>query len=239
MKVVIFAGGRGTRIAAESSIRPKPMIQIGGEPLLMHIMKIYENYGLNDFIICTGYKGEQIEDYIGALPKDSNLQIEVVNTGVETMTGGRLKRIESRIDTEEFMLTYGDGLADIDLNELLFFHHQKEKICTMTIVQPQSRFGIVDVSDDGVVNEFTEKPKADGTWINGGFFVLNKRIFNYLDDDSDNIMWEAEPLNALVKDTALVAFKHRGFWKCLDTPRDKDELEQVWKNNSNWSNVNT
>ena len=162
----------------------------------------------------------------------------MVDTGVETMTGGRLKRIESKIDTEEFMLTYGDGLADIDLNELLSFHHQKEKICTMTIVQPQSRFGIVDVSDDGVVNEFTEKPKSDGTWINGGFFVLNKQIFDYLESDSDHIMWEAEPLNALVKDTTLVAFKHRGFWKCLDTPRDKDELEQVWKNNSNWRNVN-
>ncbi len=238
MKVVIFAGGRGTRIAEESSVRPKPMIKVGGEPLLFHIMKIYANYGFDDFVICSGYKGEQIMEYANSIRDKFSYKINVVDTGIETMTAGRLKRISKFIDTDNFMLTYGDGVADIPIDELINYHKQKGKICTMTIVQPQSRFGIIDVDDDGLVNDFTEKPKEDGTWINGGFFVLNKSIFNYLSEDVDQIMWEAEPLNALVRNKELVAYKHRGFWKCLDTPRDKDELEKLWQLNQSWKNVN-
>lgn len=254
MKVVIFAGGRGTRIAEESSLRPKPMIEIGGKPILWHIMKIYAAYGHTEFIICLGYKGWMIKEYFvnyfihnADLTVDlGNNSVEVhqnnaepfkvslVDTGLDTMTAGRLKRVLPYTNNEPFMLTYGDGVCDVDINDLIAFHRNSGKICTMTSIQAGSRFGVINMKEDGTITSFEEKPKDSGTWINGGFFVINPEIRNYLDYDADDMMWERQPMFDLAKDGQIAAYKHHGFWKCMDTLREKEEMEELWQHNPLW-----
>ena len=257
MKVVIFAGGKGTRISEESHLRPKPMIEIGGKPILWHIMKSYAAYGHNEFIICLGYKGYMIKEYFLNYHyhnadvtvdlsdnsvevhknKAENFKVTLVDTGLETMTAGRLKRIEPYIrPCEDFMLTYGDGVSDINIDKELNYHRSHGKVCTMAIVQPGSRFGVLDMDENNVVRNFIEKPKEDGAWINGGFFILKPEVFRYLHDDADDIMWEAQPLDDLTKDGNLVAYKHHGFWKCMDTMRDNRDLNKLWENDPKWKN---
>lgn len=248
MKVVIFAGGLGTRISEESYLRPKPMIEIGEKPILWHLMKIYEAQGFNEFIICLGYKGFMIKQYfmnyyLYSSDVTFNLQtnsfevhqtntekfrVTLVETGLMTRTAGRLKRVERYVGNEEFMLTYGDGLADVNLNNLIEYHHSHGKIATVTAVQPAGRFGLLGMEDDERVTSFKEKPLGDGGWINGGFFVLKPEIFSYLPDGADDCMWEEYPLETVSHDGQLMAYKHHGFWKCMDAMRDKDELENLW-----------
>lgn len=256
MKVVLFAGGRGTRIAEESVLRPKPMIEIGGKPILWHIMKSYAAFGHNEFIICLGYKGSMIKEYFinyfmhnADVTVDlSNNSVEVHNkfaepfkvslieTGLDTMTAGRLKRVLPYIGKERFMLTYGDGLCNVDINQLINFHEKTGKICTMTAIQANSRFGVINMEDSGAINGFEEKPADSGTWINGGFFVIEPSIAQYLHQDADDIMWERQPMNDLAKDAQIAAFRHHGFWKCMDTIREREELEEMWLNNPAWKN---
>lgn len=255
MKVVIFAGGMGTRISEESHLRPKPMIEIGGLPILWHIMKIYSSYGYNDFIVCCGYKGHMIKEYfanyfthnanftidlsnnqqvIHDAPHES-FKVTMIDTGLETMTAGRLKQVLPYTDNKPFMLTYGDGVADVDIKALVDFHQSHHKLCTMTTIQPSSRFGVVNMDNDATVLQFEEKPEDSGTWINGGFFVINPEIANYLSDSNINdVMWERQPLHDLANDKQIVGYKHRGFWKCMDTMRDKEELEKLWQTNPLW-----
>ena len=249
MKVVILAGGFGTRISEESHLKPKPMIEIGEKPIIWHIMKIYEHYGYNDFIICLGYKGYIIKEFfinyfyhnsdvtidlnsnkieVHKSNKDS-FKVTLVDTGINTKTAGRIKRIKEYISPgESFMLTYGDGVADIKINDLVQFHKSHNKIATVTSVQPAGRFGSLDIDNNMKVTKFIEKPIGDGYWINAGFFVLNYRVFDYLNGNLDNEMWEDSPLENLAKDDQLFCFKHNGFWKCMDALRDKQELEQIW-----------
>ncbi len=255
MKVVIFAGGMGTRISEESHLRPKPMIEIGEKPILWHIMKIYEAYGFNDFIICLGYKSQVIKDYfLNYFMYNSDVSIDLatnqmtvhntdtntfkvtlVETGFNTMTAGRLKRVQKYVGNEEFMLTYGDGVSDINLKELLKFHHQHGKIATVTAIQPDAKYGVMEIADSTHVSHFREKAKADMGWINGGFFILKPEVFNYLDGEMDNVMWEDSPLEGLTRDQQLMAYKHHGFWKCMDALRDKVELEKEWNSgNAPW-----
>ena len=252
MKVVILAGGLGTRLSEETTLRPKPMVEIGGMPILWHIMKIYSTQGFNDFIICLGYKGYVIKEYFANyfLHKSdvtidlSNNQIEVhdsqaepwrvtlVDTGVDTMTGGRIKRIKTHVNNETFMLTYGDGVGDIDLEKLLSVHRGNRVSCTVTAVQPQGRFGSLNI-DGEKVKSFVEKPKGDGSWINGGFFVCEPQVFDYIENDSS--IWEKEPLEELANSNQLGTTKHFGFWKPMDTLRDKQELEMLWQSgNAPW-----
>lgn len=249
MKVVIFAGGLGTRLMEETESRPKPMVEIGGKPMLWHIIKSYLNYGFDDFIICLGYKGYMIKEYFNNyflhnsdLTIDirnnrtttlkshaENFKVTLVDTGLNTKTAGRLKRVQKYLDNQTFMLTYGDGLADINLAELLEWHQSHGKIATLTTVQPSGRFGWLDINLDGVVAGFKEKPEGDGGfWINGGFFVLEPEVFSHIPDNSDEIMWEEEPMQNLVANSALCAYKHGGFWKCMDALRDKIELDKLW-----------
>jgi glucose-1-phosphate cytidylyltransferase len=250
MKVVIFAGGLGTRISEETDVRPKPMVEIGGKPILWHIMKMYNHYGFNDFIICLGYKGYIIKEYFmnyflhnsditidiknnSVEVHDSNseaFKVTLVETGLETKTAGRLKKVQKYIGNEDFMLTYGDGVCDVDLQKLYEFHQSHQKIATVTSVQLAARFGGIDLDENGEVTNFREKAKDDSKWINGGFFVLKPEVFNYLEGDMSQVMWEEAPLDALVKDHQLVAYQHFGFWKCMDALRDKIELEDLWKN---------
>jgi glucose-1-phosphate cytidylyltransferase len=254
MKVVILAGGFGTRISEESHLKPKPMIDIGDKPILWHIMKIYEHYGFNDFIICAGYKSEIIKKYFyDYFLINSDLSIDlsnnnivihnnckekfkvtIVDTGLNTKTSGRIQQIESYIDTDNFFLTYGDGLSDININKLKEFHLKHNKIATLTAIQPEGRFGVINFEEDGLVQNFKEKPIGDGGWINGGFFVFNKKIFNYFKPDAENIMLEAQPLVDITNDNELMAYKHYGFWKAMDALRDKSELEEIWKNDPKW-----
>jgi glucose-1-phosphate cytidylyltransferase len=257
MKVVIFAGGLGTRISEETDVRPKPMVEIGGNPILWHIMKIYSHYGFNDFIICLGYKGYVIKEYfmnyfmhnsdiaidlgnnqmevLGT--KSENFKVTLVDTGLTTKTAGRLKKIQRYIGNDDFMLTYGDGVCDVNLADLLTFHKSNNKIVTVTAVQPDARFGGMDLNNKGIVNAFREKAKNDAQWINGGFFVLKSAVFDYLKTDMNNTMWEDEPLEKLTADKELVAYKHHGFWKCMDALRDKIELNELWENNdAPWKN---
>ena len=223
MKAVILAGGYGTRISEESSLKPKPMIEIGGKPILWHILKIYSNYGINEFIICCGYKGNKIKEYFGNI--DSTLwDVELVDTGLHTMTGGRLKRIQDHID-DTFCVTYGDGLSDIDINNLISFHREKKSLATLTAIHPPERFGVLNLSGD-YVTEFHEKHSGESSWINGGFFVFEPGIFDYLRDDSTVL--EKAPLETLAKEKKLSAFKHNGFWYPMDTLRDKKHLENLW-----------
>ena len=230
MKAVILAGGYGTRISEESYLKPKPMIEIGGKPILWHILKIYSNYDINEFIICCGYKGEQIKEYFDKL--DSTLwDIQLVDTGLDTLTGGRLKRIQDHID-DTFCVTYGDGLSDIDINRLISFHKEKKSLATLTAIHPPERFGVLNLSGDYVM-EFHEKHGGQTSWINGGFFVFEPEIFDYLRDDSTVL--EKTPLETLAKEKKLTAFQHNGFWYPMDTIRDKKHLENLWaSNNAPW-----
>ena len=251
MKVVIFAGGLGTRLAEETEIKPKPMVEIGGKPILWHIMKTYSSFGFNDFIICLGYKGYAIKEYfMHYFMHNSDMTIELgnnkvdihysntesfkvtlVDTGLETKTAGRLKRVQKYIGNEDFMLTYGDGVADINISKLIEFHKSHGKIGTVTAIQPEAKFGGMVLNDNNSVASFKEKPTGDGRWINGGFFVLKPEIFDYLPENADSIMWEEFPLEKLTNDNNLIAFQHKGFWKCMDALRDKIELESLWKTN--------
>ncbi len=246
MKVVILAGGFGTRLSEETVNLPKPMVEIGGKPILWHIMKIYSHYGYNDFIICLGYKGYIIKEYFmnyfmhmsditvdlsnGGIKvhnsKAENWKVTLVDTGLDTMTGGRIKRIKDHLNGERFMLTYGDGVADVNINSLVKFHESHERLATITAVQPSGRFGALRINDDKKVENFVEKPAGDGAWINGGFFVLEPQVIDYIKDD--NTSWEREPLENLTKESQLFAYKHEGFWKPMDTLRDKIELERLW-----------
>ncbi len=256
MKVVIFAGGKGTRISEESHLKPKPMIEIGGKPILWHIMKNYAAYGHNEFIICCGYKGYVIKEYFyNYFLHNSDLSIDLSNnditihnsnaedfkvtlveTGLETMTAGRLKRVQQYVGKERFMLTYGDGLSNIDMNEQLKYHEEKGVLCTMSIVQPGSRFGMISLDENNIVKDFAEKPKDDGTWINGGFFICEPSTFDFLPEDSDNIMWERAPLESLTQAGQLAAYRHEGFWKCMDTLRDNIDLNTMWDESPKWKN---
>jgi len=247
MKVVILAGGFGTRLSEETEVKPKPMVEIGGKPILWHIMKIYSAHGFNEFIICLGYKGYIIKEYFANYflhqsdvtidVKNNKIEVHkstsepwrvtLVDTGLYTMTGGRIKRIEKYIQNETFMLTYGDGVADINIKELVEFHKRHGKYATLTAVQPVGRFGMLKLNEKNEVTVFQEKPRGDRGWINGGFFVLEPQIFDYI--EGDNTVWEKEPLENLAKDGQLVAYKHRGFWMCMDTLRDKRELEALWQ----------
>ena len=247
MKVVILAGGLGTRLSEETSVKPKPMVEIGGKPILWHIMKMYSHYGFNDFVICLGYKGYLIKEYFANYylhqtdvtidlcnnsietlsSKVEPWKITLIDTGVNTMTGGRIKRIEKYIDTDTFMLTYGDGVCDINCADLLKYHNAHGKYATLTAVQPTGRFGALGIENDNTVSSFQEKVKGDGSWINGGFFVLNKKIFEYIKNDDQEI-WERNPLEKLAKDSQLISWKHNGFWKCMDTLKDKSDLEEMW-----------
>lgn len=254
MKTVIFAGGLGSRISEESHLKPKPMIEIGGRPILWHIMKMYANYGFNEFIVCLGYKGYLIKEYFmnyfihnaditvdlstnsSTIHKENSedFKITLIETGLETKTAGRLKKIKKYISEDTFMLTYGDGVADIDIQSLVNFHHSHGKIATVTTVQPAGKFGVLSMNDSNIVEGFVEKPSIGGTWINGGFFVLNKKVFDYLEEDMEEVMWEEQPMRNLVKDHQLASFKHHGFWKSMDILRDKVELERMWQNNPKW-----
>lgn len=256
MKVVIFAGGRGTRIAEESSLRPKPMIEIGGKPILWHIMKNYAAYGYTEFIICLGYKGWMIKEYFAnyfihnaditvdlsgnALQVHHNhaepFKVSLIDTGQDTMTAGRLKRVLPYTDNKPFLLTYGDGVSNVDIGALTAWHKATGRICTMTAIQATSRFGVISMEEDGKVHSFEEKPADSGTWINGGFFVVEPEIKHYLHDDADHIMWERQPMNDLARDGQITAYRHHDFWKCMDTLRDKEELELMWQQNPKWKN---
>ena len=220
---MILAGGLGTRISEESYLIPKPMIEIGGKPILWHIMKIYSAYKIDDFVICLGYKGEKIKEYFGQF--DSKLwNIQLIDTGLDTMTGGRLKRIQDKID-DTFCVTYGDGLSDINLDDLILFHKEKKSLATLTAIHPPERFGVLNLSGD-YVTQFHEKHAGESSWINGGFFVFEPEIFDYLQDDSTIL--ERMPLETLAKEQKLTAFKHNRFWHPMDTQRDKKHLEKLW-----------
>ncbi len=252
MKVVLFAGGLGTRISEETDIRPKPMVEIGGKPILWHIMKSYSHYGFNDFIICLGYKGYVIKEYfMNYFLHNSDITVDLSNnkttihgtsaeafkvtlveTGLNTKTAGRLQQVEKYIGNEDFLLTYGDGVCDVNMHELLAFHNAHKKIATVTSVQMDARFGGMDLGENGEVVSFKEKAKDESKWINGGYFVLKPEVFKYFKDDMSNMMWEEEPLEKLTEDRQLVAYQHKGFWKCMDALRDKIELEELWKTNS-------
>ena len=224
MKAVILAGGYGTRISEESHLKPKPMIKIGEMPILWHIMKIYSEYNINDFVICCGYKEEVIKEYFSKFDSKS-WNIELVNTGLDTMTGGRIKRIQNHID-DTFCLTYGDGLSDVNITDLISFHKEKKSLATLTAVHPPERYGVVNLSEH-YVTEFHEKHTSESSWINGGFFVFEPKIFDYL-QDGDSTILEKKPLETLAKEQQLTAFKHTGFWHPMDTLRDKNHLENLW-----------
>jgi len=223
MKAVILAGGRGTRLSEETQMRPKPMLKIGEKPALWHIMKIFSHYNINDFVICCGYKGEIIKEYFENISEKWN--IDLVDTGLDTMTGGRIKRIQKYIDNKRFFLLYGDDLKSVNIPELLNFHIKNKKLVTVTAAQPPGRFGILKLDEDNVI-EMREKPPGDESWINGGYYVLEPEIFNYLSKDSD--VWEGEPLHKLIKEKQVSAFKYNGIYQPLDTLRDKINLEKMW-----------
>lgn len=251
MKVVILAGGLGTRLSEETELKPKPMVEIGGRPILWHIMKTYSHYGFNDFIILTGYKSHVIKDYfINYYTRYSDITVDMANnsleihqhrnepwkvtmlyTGQDTMTGGRIKKAQDYIGNERFMLTYGDGVSDVNIKDLVAFHEKSGKLATMTAVQPSGRFGALVIKDEVEITSFMEKPKGDESWINGGFFVLEPEVFDYI-KDGDSTIFERSPLENLAKQGQLNAFKHGGFWRPMDTLRDKIELTNMWQNNT-------
>lgn len=250
MKVLILAGGLGTRLSEETDIRPKPMVEIGGKPILWHIMKIYSKYGFNDFVILLGYKGYYIKEYfMNYFLHQSDITLEIqtgkmeilnnssepwkvtlLDTGINTMTGARIKKAQKFIGDKPFMLTYGDGVSDINIKELVEFHKSHGKTMTMSSAQPDSRFGALNIEDDNKVTSFQEKLKGEGGWINAGFFVCEAKIFDYLTEDED-LIFEQEPVQNLAKDGELFTFKHNGFWKPMDTLRDKQLLQNMWESN--------
>ncbi|KQS93355.1 glucose-1-phosphate cytidylyltransferase [Chryseobacterium sp. Leaf394] len=255
MKVVILAGGLGTRLMEETEARPKPMVEIGGKPILWHIMKIYETYGYNDFVLCLGYKAQSIKEYfLNYYLYNSDVTIELeknkvdvhfsnsesfkvtlVDTGLLTNTAGRIKKIQKYVQDETFMLTYGDGVSDVNITNLVEFHKSHGKLATLTSIQTPGRFGNIEMDDAGNVDYFVEKPQGDGMWINGGFFVLEPGIFKYLEGDMDDIQWEKKPLIEIADDGQLSAYKHSGFWKPMDALRDRIELEELWSSgNAKW-----
>jgi len=250
MKAVIFAGGLGTRIAEESDTKPKPMIEVGGRPLLWHIMKTYSHYGIKDFVICLGYKGYVIKEYFSNYylhtsdfeinlksgehhvlnSQSEDWNVTLVDTGSETMTGGRLKRVAPYLNNETFCLTYGDGLSDINIAAELAFHRSHGKLATVAAVQPSGRFGVLNIDGNKHVTNFEEKPSDEIGWINGGFFILEPKAIDYIDDDTTS--WERAPLSNLAQDGQLAAFEHMGFWQPCDTLRDKRDLEKLWDGGS-------
>lgn len=245
MKAVILAGGLGTRISEESHLKPKPMIEIGGKPILWHIMKTYSHHGINDFIICCGYKGYVIKEYFAnyflhmsdvTFDMSSNTmevhqryvdpwRVTLVNTGEETLTGGRLKRVREHLGNDPFCFTYGDGVSDIDIGALVEFHRSHGKAATVTAIQPPGRYGALNI-EGRAVSSFQEKPAGDGAWINGGYFVLNPSVIDYIDGDFTS--WEEEPLMRLAREGKLMSYQHDGFWQAMDTLRDKNHLEELW-----------
>lgn len=251
MKVAILAGGLGTRLGEETSLRPKPMVEIGAKPILWHIMKIYSHYGFNDFVVLAGYKSAYIKNYFlnyHALMSDFTINLEnndltihhndaepwkvtIVDTGIETLTGGRIKRAQKFLQDDTFMLTYGDGVSDVNIAKLVEFHKARGKLATLTAVQPQGRFGVLDLDTNDSVTSFQEKPKnASNAWINAGFFVLEPGIFDYI-NEGDSTIWERTPLMTLAKDNQLNAYKHSGFWHPMDMLKDKTDLNKMWEQN--------
>lgn len=258
MKVLLLAGGFGTRLSEETELRPKPMVEIGGKPILWHIMKIYSQYGFNEFVVLLGYKGYFIKEYFANyFLHQSNVTIDLSNnsmeihkntaepwkitlldTGLNTMTGGRVKRAQDFVGEEDFMLTYGDGVGDINIKELVDYHKSHGKFMTMTSVQPEGRFGTMDINDHNQVTSFLEKPKEGGSWINAGFFVCNHKVFDYI-TEGDPTIFERAPLENLAKDGQLMTYKHSGFWKPMDTLRDKRSLEaMLQEGNAPWKTWN-
>lgn len=252
MKVVILAGGLGTRISEETVTRPKPMVEVGGKPILWHIMQIYSHHGINDFIICLGYRGNMIKEYFAnyfmymsdvtfdmstnSMEVHQNSaepwRVTLVNTGDATMTGGRLKRVQKYLDDDDFCFTYGDGVANIDISALVKFHKTQQRLATVTAVQPLGRYGALEI-DGTMIKSFIEKPQGDGGWINGGFFVLSPRVLDYIEGDGTS--WEGGPLEVLAAEQQLAAFHHEGFWQPMDTLRDKNQLEALWASgNAPW-----
>ncbi len=249
MKVLILAGGYGTRLSEETDIKPKPMIEIGEKPILWHIMMLYSSYGFNEFVILLGYKGYLIKEYFSNyFLHQSNITIDMKNntteihntksepwkvtlldTGLNTMTGGRIKKAKDIVGNETFLLTYGDGISDVNISESIDYHNLHGKKITMTAVQPEGRYGALTIAEDNLIKSFVEKPKGDGTWINGGFFVCDSSIMDCI--GSDQTVFEREPLEYLARENELVAFKHEGFWGCMDTLRDKNMLTELWNNN--------
>ena len=226
MKAVILAGGYGTRLSEETHLKPKPMVEIGGKPILWHIMKIYSHYGINEFVICCGYKAELIREYVQKL--DEPWTIIPADTGINTMTGGRLKLVKKYVENETFCFTYGDTLNNVKINELINFHFDKKVLATVTACKPPEKYGLLKIENEKVV-DFQEKPHIEGEWVNGGFFVLNPQVFDYIKNDST--VWEKEPMEKLTKDDQLSAYKHRGFYQPMDTISDKNHLEKLWQNN--------
>lgn len=250
MKVLLLAGGFGTRLSEETDIRPKPMVEIGGKPILWHIMKIYSHYGFNDFVILLGYKGYYIKEFFanyflhrsditidiasGKMEILNNTsepwRVTLLDTGLNSMTGARIKKAKKIVGDNAFMLTYGDGVANIKIDDLLKFHSSHKKIVTMTSAQPDGRFGALEISDQDQVLQFKEKPKGDGSWINAGFFVCEPEVFDYIDDDESTV-FEQEPLMRLAQDGEIFTYKHHGFWMPMDTLRDKNKLNEMWQEN--------
>ncbi len=248
MKVVILAGGFGTRISEETILKPKPMIEIGGMPILWHLMKIYSHYNVNEFVICCGYRGYMIKEYFANYSLHTSdvtidiknnetvihkrytepWKITLVDTGLDTMTGGRLKRIKEFVEDETFCFTYGDGISNVNISKIIDFHKQNKPIATVTAVSPPGRFGNLEIQGNQII-DFKEKPQGDGNWINGGFFVLEPKVFDYI--DGDTTVWEKQALEKIVKENKLLAYKHDGFWQPLDTLRDKNHLEDLWNRN--------
>jgi len=247
MKVVLLAGGLGTRLSEETDIKPKPMVEIGGMPILWHIMKLYSHYGFNDFVICAGYKSYCIKDFfyhyfMHSADMTIDMQknnvtylnshaepwkVTIIDTGLNTMTGGRIKKIQKYIGDEPFMLTYGDGVSDVNIPQLLLNHNKSGKLVTLTAVQTAGKFGALQITDADQISSFMEKPMGDGAWINGGFFVCEPRAFNYI-KDGDATIWERGALEGIARDGELQAFRHTGFWKPMDTLRDKIDLDNIW-----------
>lgn len=251
MKVVILAGGLGTRLGEETTIRPKPMVEIGDKPILWHIMKIYSHYGFNDFVILTGYKSTYIKNYFlnyytnlsnftidlsnNSLKIHRNMsepwKVTILDTGLETMTGGRILRAKEYLDNETFLLTYGDGVSDVNIADLVSFHKKSKKYATLTAVQPQGRFGVLDIDNNSCIRSFQEKPRnSSSAWINAGFFVLEPQIFDYI-KHGDSTIWERDPLANLALDGQLAAYKHEGFWHPMDMLKDKKDLNSLWSKN--------
>jgi len=246
MKVVLLAGGFGTRLSEETTLKPKPMVEIGGMPILWHIMKIYSHYGFNEFVVCCGYKGYVIKEYFANYflhqsdvtldlqenkmhihnSKSEPWKVTLVDTGLHTMTGGRIKKVKEFLDNKPFLLTYGDGVGNVNIDELIRSHQKSNKSITITAVQPSGRFGALNINDKNNVESFVEKPSGDGAWINGGFFVCEPEVVDYIDDDTT--VFERTPLENLAKDGKMNAYKHHGFWKPMDMLRDKKQLEADW-----------